>query len=229
MSGCLGSAVAALVDGELDHAGRERVHRHLTRCAPCRAEVEAQRRTKARVRAAGAPAPSDALCARLLALGAAGPGDARPQEGLWRVPLSAGGESRGTGLLERRAPGVRRSGAGRGRTGGSGGGRSVAAGAPGPLGRAVPPRALRRRATAGSAFVLLGVAAALALGAPPTRSTPAPGAPAEQAFVSQPVGAPRPDASPSGLRTSPVVSFVTVPRAALLTSTRTAPGGGSAR
>jgi anti-sigma factor RsiW len=65
---CLGDLVAALVDGELDHAGRERAQRHLAHCATCRAEVEAQRRLKSRMRALGVDAPMavDALTARLL-------------------------------------------------------------------------------------------------------------------------------------------------------------------
>jgi len=49
VSGCLGDVAAALVDGELDHAARERAHRHLAHCGPCRAEVDAQRRLKARL------------------------------------------------------------------------------------------------------------------------------------------------------------------------------------
>jgi hypothetical protein len=222
VSGCLGSAVAALVDGELDHAARERVHRHLTRCAACRAEVEAQRRTKARVRTAAAPAPSDALSARLLALGASLPSDARPQDGLERAPLPTGGQAPGTVLLERRAA-VAPSAGGRALAGGLGRGRSAPAGAGAPPGRPVPARALRRRAGAGSAFALLGVAAALALGAPPPRATSTPLTPAEQAFVTQPVTASGPAPSPSGLRTSPG-PFVPVTRAALLTSTPTVAG-----
>ena len=64
----LGEVAAALVDGELDHSARERAYRHLADCADCRAEVEAQRRTKAALSGlAPAPAP-DALSARLLAL-----------------------------------------------------------------------------------------------------------------------------------------------------------------
>lgn len=68
MSGCLGEVAAALVDGELDHAARERAHRHLARCGSCRAEVEAQRRLKTALSGLSpAPAP-DALAGRLMAL-----------------------------------------------------------------------------------------------------------------------------------------------------------------
>jgi anti-sigma factor RsiW len=68
VSGCLGEVAAALVDGELDHAARERAQRHLAHCLSCRAEVDAQRRLKAALSGLSpAPAP-DALTARLLAL-----------------------------------------------------------------------------------------------------------------------------------------------------------------
>ena len=66
---CLGDVVAALVDGELEHAARERAQRHLAHCDDCRAEVDVQRRLKARLSGATTdPAPSDALTARLLSL-----------------------------------------------------------------------------------------------------------------------------------------------------------------
>ena len=78
---CLGDEVAALVDGELDHAGRERAQRHLAHCDTCRAEVDVQRRLKARLSGASSdPAPSDALTARLLGLR---PGD----DMLMRTPV----------------------------------------------------------------------------------------------------------------------------------------------
>lgn len=72
--GCLGDAVAALVDGELDHGSRERAHRHLAHCAGCRAEVEAHRRLKARLSSLGrdCPAPAPALVQQLLALSVPG-------------------------------------------------------------------------------------------------------------------------------------------------------------
>ena len=49
MNGCLADVVAALVDGELDHAAREKAQRHLLHCDSCRAEVDVQR--------AGVPGP----------------------------------------------------------------------------------------------------------------------------------------------------------------------------
>ena len=72
MSGHLGADLAALVDGELDHAARERVLRHLSGCAACRTEVDAQRMFKARLRALGAPDADGDLSARLRAVSAAG-------------------------------------------------------------------------------------------------------------------------------------------------------------
>jgi anti-sigma factor RsiW len=82
---CLGDTLSALVDGELDHAGRERALAHLAGCADCRAEVEAQRGLKARLSAADADlAPPPDLTGRLLALAVPGvapppaPGRARP-------------------------------------------------------------------------------------------------------------------------------------------------------
>ncbi|MBC7680220.1 MAG: zf-HC2 domain-containing protein, partial [Pseudorhodobacter sp.] len=39
VSGHLGPAVTALVDGELGHERREQVLAHLAHCSPCRVEV----------------------------------------------------------------------------------------------------------------------------------------------------------------------------------------------
>jgi anti-sigma factor RsiW len=75
MSGaCLGATVAALVDGELDHASREKAQRHLAHCASCRAEVEAHRTLKARLSrlTVATPDPQAAFTDRLLELTAAG-------------------------------------------------------------------------------------------------------------------------------------------------------------
>lgn len=81
---CLGELAAALVDGELDHPGRERAHRHLAHCTDCRAEVDAQRRLKASLAAlAATPQPPEALAARLLALPVPG------SERLPRAPVAA--------------------------------------------------------------------------------------------------------------------------------------------
>lgn len=128
---CLGDVVAALVDGELDHAARERAQRHLAHCDACRAEVDVQRRLKARLSGAcREPAPSDALTARLLglrpgddALGGPSAPPARP------VSLRPAGGPRPSSPLTR-SPLTRR-------------------------------RGLRRRAALGSAVAVLGVVLAL--------------------------------------------------------------------
>ena len=71
---CLGDVAAALIDGELSHAERERAHRHLTHCADCRAEVDAERRLKLRLHGlAEVPVLGEPLSAWLLAVGSADP------------------------------------------------------------------------------------------------------------------------------------------------------------
>jgi anti-sigma factor RsiW len=71
---CPGDLLSALVDGELDHAARERVLSHLLACPPCSTEVQALRALKTRLSWAGAetPLPPDALTARLLGLAVPG-------------------------------------------------------------------------------------------------------------------------------------------------------------
>jgi anti-sigma factor RsiW len=64
----LGELVAALVDGELDHETRDRAFAHISMCAQCRAEVDAQRRLKERVAGAKDLQPPAALTDRLLRL-----------------------------------------------------------------------------------------------------------------------------------------------------------------
>ncbi|MBK5305859.1 MAG: zf-HC2 domain-containing protein [Frankiaceae bacterium] len=65
---CPGDLLSGLVDGELDHATRERVLSHLMSCPPCHQEVEGLRSLKTRLAWAGAetPVPSEELVARLL-------------------------------------------------------------------------------------------------------------------------------------------------------------------
>ncbi|MET8336667.1 zf-HC2 domain-containing protein [Streptosporangium canum] len=56
----LGERVSALVDGELNHHERDRALSHLTFCAACRAEVDAVRALKNRLRSLDGPAmPAD--------------------------------------------------------------------------------------------------------------------------------------------------------------------------
>jgi anti-sigma factor RsiW len=56
----LGERVSALVDGELNHAERDRALAHLTFCGDCRREVESMRALKSRLRSLDGPAmPAD--------------------------------------------------------------------------------------------------------------------------------------------------------------------------
>ena len=72
--------VAALVDGELSRAGLCRATAHLQHCEACRAAVEAERATRQMTAQAAPVEPSQALVARLLAIG--GPqGPLRPRDG----------------------------------------------------------------------------------------------------------------------------------------------------
>ncbi|MFN2626898.1 MAG: anti-sigma factor, partial [Mycobacteriales bacterium] len=64
----LGDLAAALVDGELDDAARDRALSHIAGCAPCRAEVDAQRRLKALLANQADAAVPAALVARLKSL-----------------------------------------------------------------------------------------------------------------------------------------------------------------
>jgi anti-sigma factor RsiW len=101
MSGCLGDVAAALVDGELDHAARERAQRHLAHCDTCRAEVDAHRSLKARLArlSTEAPEPGTALTDRLLALSRAG------AAGTDRVPAALNGPVRPVTLRAPAGPG----------------------------------------------------------------------------------------------------------------------------
>jgi Putative zinc-finger len=58
--------LSAVVDGALDHDSRDKVLSHLVGCDTCRAEVDAQRRLKARMAAQDAPEPSIDLMQRLM-------------------------------------------------------------------------------------------------------------------------------------------------------------------
>jgi anti-sigma factor RsiW len=74
VSGCSGELLSALVDGALGHEERDRVHAHLAGCDRCRAEVEAQRRLKARLSglAGATPPPSEQLLRSLQGLAVPG-------------------------------------------------------------------------------------------------------------------------------------------------------------
>lgn len=161
---CLGPLVAALVDGELPHATRERAQAHLAHCTSCRREVEAQRILRADLRALSAPAPSEALTARLLGLPAPGvaprPLDVsgvRPVS--WRVGSTRPGDQRPESLHRS--------------------GRRPASGR---------PMESRRRHTwdrrlVGATLVAVGLGGALALGGPRQTGPTAPLDPTSPSFV----------------------------------------------
>ncbi|MFB9840048.1 anti-sigma factor family protein, partial [Actinoallomurus acaciae] len=69
----LGERLTALVDGELGHDERDRALAHLAACDLCRAEADALRALKRRLRAMGDADPGERLLARLQAMGE--PGD----------------------------------------------------------------------------------------------------------------------------------------------------------
>ena len=79
----LGDRLAALVDGELGHATRERVLAHLATCPKCKAEADAQRRLKNVFAEAAPPPPSESFLARLQGLPGGDPddGDGSPFDG----------------------------------------------------------------------------------------------------------------------------------------------------
>jgi anti-sigma factor RsiW len=141
----LGGLVAAVVDGVLGHDARDRALAHLARCDECRAEVEAQRRLKARLARLGAPEVPGDLAARLLRLPDGAAGGATP------------GAAQATLLPE--PPPVRLQASFR---------------PPAPRSAPARPRRLAFAAAGGAAFTL-GLASVLALGSPdrPRVVTPA--------------------------------------------------------
>ena len=84
----LGERLTALVDGELGHDERDRALAHLAACDLCRAEADALRALKRRLRAMGDAVPGERLLAKLQAMGE--PGDPLPPV-VRRLP----GQSRG--------------------------------------------------------------------------------------------------------------------------------------
>ena len=171
MSSCLGDVVAALVDGELDHASREKAQRHLAHCLSCRAEVEAQRRVKSRLGIVGEPDPSDGLTARLLGLAPPGPDV---------VAVAPRLQERGVRpATARTAPGPRIQTS---RPASRATVRSTAG--PGADARRAGSR-LQRRAGVGSALVVIGLGAVLALGSPSSQGPSTPVDPGSDTFVAE--------------------------------------------
>ena len=98
MSGHLGPAVTALVDGELRHDRREQVLAHLAHCSPCRVEVEVLRTVKATMRRAE-PALPTGLAQRLAAAAAVSVGTIGMLLGIARVVMILAAISRIDRLL----------------------------------------------------------------------------------------------------------------------------------
>ncbi len=117
----LGERLTALVDGELGHDERDRVLAHLAACAECRAEADAQRRLKQRLRSLGDAEPSPELLTRLYTMGEPGgpiPPRARPMPGAAKPPVVARPSARRPGDTRPAGRSVRRglkSGGGPGR------------------------------------------------------------------------------------------------------------------
>ena len=103
----LGDRLSALVDGELSHGERDRLHVHLAACVECRAEAAALRALKRRVGELGEAVMDARLLERLFALAEPGepiperrrvfPGAARPRPALFIYSdiYIPGGQERG--------------------------------------------------------------------------------------------------------------------------------------
>ena len=64
----LGDRLTAFIDGELDHATRDRMLGHLAQCADCRRDADAERQVKARLTHLAAPQVPVELMLGLLSL-----------------------------------------------------------------------------------------------------------------------------------------------------------------
>ncbi|WP_322759642.1 hypothetical protein, partial [Frankia sp. Cr2] len=84
MTGHLGKQIAPLVDGQLDHDGRDRALAHVACCSSCQREVAQLRHLKARLAGLGDPALPGGVTERLLRMAVpaasrpAGPARRRP-------------------------------------------------------------------------------------------------------------------------------------------------------
>jgi anti-sigma factor RsiW len=150
----LGERITALVDGELGNDERDRMLAHLAGCDMCRAEADAQRRLKQRMRSLGDGSPSPELLTRLYAMGEPGgpiPPRTRPMPGTARPPIVARPRARRPG-----AAGPARGGLTSGRGHGVGGGRDE------PPGRRTGRRLPRARylAVGAATIAVLGIGTA---------------------------------------------------------------------
>jgi len=94
----LGRNLSALVDGELSPAERDRAHAHLAACEQCRAEANALRELKKRMRGLPDAPVGDALTRRLMFIGEpGGPVPLRGHRGPLARAVSFGGRPRHRG------------------------------------------------------------------------------------------------------------------------------------
>ncbi|HLL09005.1 MAG TPA: zf-HC2 domain-containing protein [Nocardioidaceae bacterium] len=98
MSRHLGDHMAALVDGELDHASRDRALAHLTHCGECRLAVQQERWIKGRLQALPVGEPSASLLGSLFATARATAGEAVTAAPAFRVAAPVLGRGRRAGL-----------------------------------------------------------------------------------------------------------------------------------
>ncbi|MEU6355334.1 zf-HC2 domain-containing protein [Streptomyces sp. NPDC047072] len=98
----LGDRLAALVDGELGHATRERVLAHLATCPKCKAEADAQRRLKNVFAEAAPPPPSESFLARLQGLPAGGDAENDDDSPFGGFPGGLSGRPGATGVFSLR-------------------------------------------------------------------------------------------------------------------------------
>ena len=82
---CNPERITAYVDGALDAAHCPELEAHLAECAPCTAQVEAERELRARLKALPAPVPAPELEARVRASLRRG-----RRAASWLLPLAAG-------------------------------------------------------------------------------------------------------------------------------------------
>lgn len=107
--GHLGELVAALVDGALDGNTRDRALAHVAGCAPCRGEVDDQRRIKDRLRRLDAPELAADLTERLRAVAGSSDVAGTPDAGSPGAHLVSGSAHRsGTARLRPAATGSAR-------------------------------------------------------------------------------------------------------------------------
>ncbi|WP_157963776.1 anti-sigma factor family protein [Actinocorallia populi] len=97
---CLGDRLTALVDGELDHDGRDRALAHLAVCDGCRSEAESLRRLKRRLHSLKDHPVGNELLGRLYGLGDT-PADPPKTDLLWPPQVKMDGPVPGDELMRR--------------------------------------------------------------------------------------------------------------------------------